>query len=246
MSLPPLEPDESLDPLFQGKLLFIQKRNGYRFSMDAVILARLTLAGKGDRVLDLGTGCGVIPLILSLNPDCGPLVGVEVQPELVELAERNVLLNGRQESIRILHMNFKDIKAHFEAGSFDVVVSNPPFGTPGTGRISPLPQRAVARHEIEASIEDVLDAALYALKTGGRLFVIYPASRLVRLICGLKKRSLEPKTLRMIHAREGAEAQLAVVHAIKGGGEELTVLKPLYIYNLQGRYTPEMEQLYSV
>jgi tRNA1Val (adenine37-N6)-methyltransferase len=245
MILPPLGPDESLDPLFHGKLLFIQKQNGYRFSMDAVILAKLTIAGKGDRVLDLGAGCGVIPLILSLDSRCGPLVGVEVQPDLVELARRNVLLNDRQESISILHMNLKDIKEHLEAGSFDVVVSNPPFGTPGTGRISPRPQRAVARHEIEASLEDVLEAAFYALKTGGRLFVIYPASRLVRLICGLKKRSLEPKTLRMVHAREGSEAQLAVIHAAKGGGEELTVLKPLYVYNVSGEYTAEMEDIYA-
>jgi tRNA1Val (adenine37-N6)-methyltransferase len=245
MILPPLAPDESLDPLFRGKLRFIQKRQGYRFSMDAVILAKLTAIGKGDRVLDLGTGCGVIPLILALDPICGPIVGIEIQPELVDLARRNVLLNGQEKSIRILEMNLKDIREHLSPGSFDVVVSNPPFGIPGTGRISPRPQKAVARHEIEASLEHVLDAAYYALKTGGKLSVIYPVFRLARLIGGLKVRSLEPKVLRMIHARRNSEAQLVIIQAVKGGGEELTVLKPLYIYRADGSYTKEMEGFYS-
>lgn len=245
MTSPSIGSDETLDSIFTGKLRLIQKRQGYRFSMDAVILARSVTTKRGEKVLDLGTGCGIIPVILALTSDCGPITGIEVQPELAELAGRNVLLNKYGDRIDILNMDLKKIRGRFEAGSFDVVVTNPPFGTPGTGRISPYPQKAMARHEIMASLEHVLDAAEYALRLGGRMYLIYPAPRLARLIHDLKERNLEPKWLRMVHAYRNSEAQLAVIHALKGGGEELLVMNPLYMYEENGRYTLEMEEIYS-
>lgn len=239
-------PDETLDTLFEGKLPLLQKRHGYRFSMDAVILARCTVAKDRDAIVDLGAGCGVISLILALQTKSKVIVGLEVQSELAELARKNVKINGQESRVRIDETDLRDIKSHYPAETFDVAVSNPPFGIPGTGRINPEPQKAAARHEISATLENVLDAASYLLKQGGRLFIIYPATRLVRLIDGLKRRVLEPKMLRMVHSHRDASAQLAVVQAAKGGGEELVVPNPLYIYERDGGYTQEMAAMYSL
>ncbi len=238
--------DETLDAIMNAALRLIQKKRGYRFSMDAVLLARSVITKKDDRVVDLGAGCGIIPLILASQGDCGPITGVEIQHDLADLAARNVQLNEKTERIHIVELDIREVKNRFGAESFDVAVSNPPFGKSGGGRVNPNPQRAIARHEVLLNLEELIEAAFYLLKKGGRFHLIYPVPQLARLLFLLKKTGLEPKTLRMVHTSRETAAQLVIIECLKGGGEELKIPQPLYLYELSGEYTEETSRMYTL
>jgi len=223
----------------------VQKRHGYRFSLDAVLLAGLSSLRPAEQVLDLGTGCGIIPLLLAGRyPDCR-FVGVEYQGSLALLAETNVRLNGLETRISLLQTDMQALPAHFPAAAFSVVLSNPPYRPLNSGRLNPDSQRALARHEIAASLQSVAHIAAYLLPPGGRLYLIYPAWRLVTLLSVLRQEGLEPKQLRLIYSRSDDQAVLAWLEARRGSGEELHVLPPLTIYRSDGRYSPEMAGLLS-
>ena len=237
-------PSSSRDTLFEGGLVCRQQKKGYRFSLDAVLLAGLTRVGPEDRVMDLGTGCGVVPLILAYRGRGAEKVGVELQPELAALARRNVEENGFSRSIRIEEMDFRRVKEVFPGGSFDVVTSNPPYRKVETGRVSSNPQRAVARHEIESSVEDVFAAADWLLPCGGRVSVVYPSTRLDHLLATAVKRGFSPKQLTLVHSSANGPGRLAWVECRKGGGEELWVTPPFFIYDKEGGYSRAMREFY--
>jgi tRNA1Val (adenine37-N6)-methyltransferase len=241
----PVPGDETLEPFGQGRLWVCQNKHGYRFSVDALLLAGLTELKPGDRVADLGAGCGIVSLILACRfPHCS-LTGVESQPALAALAERNVRLNGLEGRVEIRAAAMQDLPRQFPPAAFTAVVSNPPYRPVGSGRLNPVTEKAIARHELHGSLELVARTATYLLPPGGRLALIYPAWRLVHLCALMRSHHLEPKTLRLIHSRVGEEAKLVWVEARKGGREELKVLAPLVVYQDQGRYTVEMEALFS-
>lgn len=239
----PVPPDETLEPFGQGRLWVLQKKAGYRFSLDAVLLAGLTELRPGDRVVDLGTGCGIISLILACRFPQVSLVGVEAQPSLADLAERNVQLNGLAERITILTATMQDLPGHLPPAACDVVVSNPPYRPLGAGRLNPRTEKAIARHELQGSLAAVAQAARYLLPDKGRLLLIYPAWRTVHLISLLRAQRLEPKTLRFIHSRVGEPACLVWLEARHGGREEVHILPPMVIYEAPPRYTAEMAAL---
>ena len=245
VSTPPLLPDETLDTMFQGKLKVIQKKDGYRFSVDAVILGRLAQVSSEDRVIDLGTGCGIIPLILAATTQVKEIVGVEIQEELAELARRNAALNGCDGIIHIVKEDLKNLPVLYESGAFDFILSNPPFRKRATGRINPQEQKSIARHEIAISLQDVLTVARFLLKKQGKFFVIYPAFRLVDLFYEMRKNGLEPKTLQCVHSRVDTPARMVLVEGVKGGGVELQVKEPLVIYDAAGKYTEALQKVYS-
>ncbi len=237
-----LKPTETLDGLFQGALKIIQRREGYRFSVDAPLLASFVRLKRGERVVDLGTGSGVILLILAKRyPQVGELVGVEIQQELVELARRNVILNEMEGLIRIVHGDIRGIKNFFDAGSFDVVVSNPPYYPLHERRSGYLSQRAMARHEVAGGIREVMVASSYLLREGGRGYFIYPSRRAATLIHQMREARLEPKRMRWVHSFEGEPAKMVMVQGVKGAGEGLEVEPPLFIFRSPGEYTQEME-----
>jgi tRNA1Val (adenine37-N6)-methyltransferase len=238
-----IPPDETLEPFGQGRLWVFQKKQGYRFSLDAVLLAGLTELATGARVVDLGTGCGIVALLLARRFPLCSLVGVESQPALSSLAARNVRVNGLTGRVEIITGRMQNLSEHFSPASFDVAVSNPPYRPLGSGRLNPLAEKAIARHELEGSLELAAQTAAYLLPPGGRLFLIYPAWRLVHLCCGLRTNNLELKTVRFIHSRWGEEAKLVWAEARKGGGEELKVLPPLFVYTPGGDYTGELDQI---
>ena len=242
----PIPADETLEPFGRGRRLWVwQKKVGYRFSLDAVLLAGLTDLHPGDKVADLGAGCGIISLILACRfPHCS-FLGVERQPSLATLAERNVLLNGLVGQIDIKTDEMQNLFGQIPPHSFAVVVSNPPYRPLGSGRLNPTPEKASARHELHGSLEQVAKTAAYLLPSGGRLAVIYPAWRLAHLCCLLRSFRLEPKTLCLIHSRPGEDAKLAWVEARKDGGEELKIRPPLLVYDSKGGYSAEMEALFS-
>lgn len=223
-----------------------QEAKGYRFSLDAVLLAGLTHIKKADRVIDLGTGCGIIPLVIAYRGKTRhKITGVELQEELAELAAENATENNFGDRIEIRRADFREISCVFEASSFDLVLSNPPYRKPGTGLISPSTQKAIARHELTATIPDVLKAAGYLLREGGRIAVVYPAGRLGSLIGSAVEHGFSPKRLTVIYSSPGGPCRLVHLECSKGGGEELKIEQPFYIYREDGDYSDEMQGFYN-
>ncbi|MFZ5774430.1 MAG: tRNA1(Val) (adenine(37)-N6)-methyltransferase [Thermodesulfobacteriota bacterium] len=232
--------------LFGGRLLCLQHRDGYRFSIDAVLLAHFVSPAKGDRLLDLCAGSGVISLILAYRHTTLTITALEVQPALAALARESVGHNGYDERIAVLTGDCREAGALIAAGSFDWVVANPPFYKAETGRQNPNLEEAIARHELLADIDQVAGAASFALRTRGRAAFVYPASRLAALCRALAAANLAMKRLRMVHSYPGGAARLVLVEAVKNGGEELAVLPPLFVYQEQGgAYTPEVAAWYA-
>lgn len=234
------------DALFDGNIRCKQHSRGYRFSLDAVLLGNFISIRSAERVLDLGCGSGIVSLILAYRwPGCH-ITGLEIQPELVRLARENAALNSFQERIDILQGDLRRIAENVEAGSFDWVVGNPPYRKAGTGRVNLEPQQLVARHETTADVPSVVGAAAWALKNRGRAAFIYPASRAAGVIYELKRVGLEAKRLQTVYSFPGSPATLVLIEVVKGGGEELTILPPFYVYREPGGgYSPEMAACYN-
>lgn len=217
------------DAFFGGRLRVAQSRLGYRFSIDAVILAHFVRLRGAERVLDLGTGCGIIPLMLAFRHPRVRVWGVEIQAELAALAAANVAANRLDDRIVIIADDMRNLTATVTGGVMDVVVCNPPFRRPGTGRLNPSGQRAVARHEIDIGLPDILKVARRMVKTGGRLVVIQAAERLGELVWHLRSLGIEPKRLRTVHADGRREAKRVLLEGRPGGGTGLKIMPPLFL-----------------
>jgi tRNA1Val (adenine37-N6)-methyltransferase len=225
----PPSPDETLDTFFDGRLQILQKKKGYRFSIDAVLLGQFSRIRKNEKVIDLGTGCGILPLLLSQNTKAHSFVGVEIQKELAELANKNVRLNHLEDRVWILQKDFRELKEAFPPGSFDVVLSNPPYRKYRTGRVNPAMDKAIARHEIKGTLEDLISIASYLLPPKGRCYLIFPALRTIDLLVVLRSQKLEPKRLQFVHPHVGEEAKFILSESIKDSGVELKVIDPLIL-----------------
>lgn len=235
--------DETLDALFQGKLKIIQSKRGYRFSIDAVLLAHFVEIGGSEKIVDLGTGNGVIPLILARLHPSVRVVGLELQEEMVQRAQRSVDLNRLGEKVKILQGDVRSIKKFFSPRSFAAVVCNPPYRGPASGRINPDPEKRIARHEVQGRLLDFIRAGSYLLQPGGRMALIYPATRMLDLLQAMRGEGIEPKRLRLVHSFEEDMATLVLAEGIKGSGSELKVMPPLVVYTKERKYTPEMEAI---
>lgn len=239
---------ETLDSLSIGGLRFLQSESGYRYSLDPILLARFVEVKKRARVVDLGTGCGILPLLLARLSDAVECVGIELQPELAGRAARNVELNSLSERVHVWQGDIRAIRDTFPASHFDLVVSNPPYRQLDSGKIAPNDERAAARHELAGGLADFVTAAGWLLKNGGSFAVIYLVERLPELMAEMVARKIEPKRLRMVHPRQGEAARMVLLEGRKGGRPGLLVEKPLYIYEngVTGRdYTEEVLQMYE-
>ena len=234
------------DAFFDGKIKVMQHRGGYRFSIDAVLLAYHAAARPGDKVLDLGAGCGIIALIMASRLTELRIYAVEVQRELAELAAANVRQNRLDDRIDVLGTDMKLLRPPMTSGPCDLVVSNPPYRRPGSGRINPDTQRALARHEIKASLLDVLQTTRRMLRTAGRLVTIFTAERTADILSQMRIERIEPKMIRMIHSRREAEARLILVEGVKGGRPGLSVAPPLILYDDSGDYTAEVQRMFEL
>lgn len=236
---------ETLDEVFQGRLKIIQPKKGYRFSIDAVLLTGLTRIRPQDRVVDLGTGCGVIPLLIAFRSPAEYITGIEIQESFVSMARRNVDINNFSHLISIVQADLRNLQVGMVEGPVNLVVSNPPYGRLSSGRLNPNEERAIARHELFASLADVVRAAAQLLPRKGRFAIIYPARRLPNLLREISIGGFAPKHLTLIHTTLEAEAKLVHLESIKGGGEELRVHKPFAICQSDGSYTDEMNAMYE-
>jgi len=232
-------PDETLDTFLNGKLHVLQKKKGYRFSLDAILLSQFVRIRKNERAIDLGTGCGILPLLLSHTTKALSFVGVEIQKGLAECARKNVVLNHLDGRISILRQDFRKLRGTFPPGSFDVVLSNPPYRRYRSGRINPSVEKAVARHEIKGTLEDLIVIASYLLPPQGRCYLIFPALRTVDLFVALREGKLEPKRLQFVHPRIEGEAKLILTESVKTSGVELKIMNPLILHESdQGKSLP--------
>jgi tRNA1Val (adenine37-N6)-methyltransferase len=234
------------DSLFNGRIHCKQHCCGYRFSLDAVLLGNFISCRPAEKILDLGCGNGIVALILAYRWQRCHIAGLEIQPDLVKLARENVVQNNWQEKIRIVQGDLRQIDKHISAGEFDWVVSNPPYRKTGTGRMNIETEQLVARHETLADVASVVKAAAWALKNKGRTAFIYPAVRGATVLYELKKQGLEPKKMQTVYSYPGSPATLLLIESVKGGGEELTILPPFYVYQAAGgEYSAEMAACYS-
>jgi tRNA1Val (adenine37-N6)-methyltransferase len=219
--------DERIDE-FEG-LKVIQKITGPQFSVDAILLAKFVGIKKGDIVADLGTGGGIISLILGKRTEAERITAIEIQNELADISRRNISLNKLESKIEVIEADLRLVKEHFPSGQFDVVVSNPPYRLVGSGRLNPNTLKAIARHEIKCTLDDVLKSAFYLLKEHGKLAVVYRPDRLVDLIAGCRHNNLEPKRIQFIYPSIDREANLVLLEAMKNGNKETKVLNPLIL-----------------
>ena len=234
------------DSFFNGRLRLKQPRHGYRYSIDAVILASAVHPKPGETVVDLGTGCGVIPLILACRRPGIHIWGVELQAALSALAEENVRENDMASRVKVVCADMRDIRPERVGGPVDMVVSNPPYRRGRSGRVNPDRQRALARHEIAITLPEVVRAARKLLKTGGRFTVIYAAGRIAELISHMRAERIEPKRLRNIHSSDGQDARLVLVEGVRDGGPGMVVSPALIVFDGDGQYTEEMQAMFRV
>lgn len=239
-----IHPHERLDDLHRGGYHIIQDPKRFCFGVDAVILSGFARVKRGEDVLDLGTGTGVIPVLLAAKTEGRHFTGLEIQPESVEMAARSVRLNELEERVRIVEGDIKDAAGLFGGSSFDVVVSNPPYMNNGGGLVNPNEAKAIARHEILCTLEDVAAAAGKLLRPKGRFYMIHRPHRLTDILTLLRQYGLEPKRLRFVHPYVEKPPTMVLVEAGRGGRPMVKVDAPLVIYHAPGEYAEEIYRIY--
>ena len=244
------EKERSRDTLFDGELYCLQHRDGYRFSMDPVLLAHFVRLTGDEHVLDLGAGSGVIGLILlyRASASISSLTAFELQEGLAGLIRENIARNQFQKKMEAIEGDLREIRQYFEPESFSTVVCNPPFYTPGSGRQSKNKEAEIARHQVSCTLPDVISAAAMTVKNRGRVVIVYLASGLAALMVLLEQNRLRVKRIQLVYSYPGHStgASMVLVESVKNGGEGLDVMAPFYIYDSKGGdYSKEMQQLYN-
>ncbi|PKN76882.1 MAG: SAM-dependent methyltransferase [Deltaproteobacteria bacterium HGW-Deltaproteobacteria-10] len=237
--------EETLDEIIDGRLRVFQKKRGYRFSLDAILLAHFVSLKAKSKAIDLGTGSGIIPLVLATRFPNVAWTGLEIQTELAELANKSIELNCLQNHINIVFGDARKIKNIFPEHSFDAVTFNPPYRKINSGRINPDQEKAVARHEISGSLKEFLLAAKYLLKPAGKVFTIYPAKRLAHLVSLFRANSIEPKRMKFVFSDDKSVAEFVLVEGRAGAREELKIEPSLVIYGEDKMYTTQMNSIFS-
>lgn len=237
--------EETLDEILDGRLRVFQNKKGYRFSLDSLMLAHYVSLKPRTRTIDLGCGNGIILLILA---KCFPGVqfaGLEIQEKLAFLARKNSRLNDLEKRVEIVTGDARHIKNLFPPCSFETVIFNPPYRKLNSGRINPLEEKAIARHEIIGSLKDFLNASQYLLKPGGKVFTIYPAKRFIELADLFRRNNIEPKRMKLVYSDHNSEAEFTLVEGKQNGREELKIEPPFFIYEKNKSYTQEMSRIFS-
>jgi len=240
-----LKENERIDDLQRCGLKIIQNTKKFCFGMDAVLLASFAKAKKGEVVLDLGTGTGIIPIIMQAKTEGSHFTGIDIQEESVEMANRSIIMNNQQGLVEVRHMDIKEVAKEFKAASFDVVTSNPPYMTQSHGLLNPDMPKAIARHEIMCDLEDVVSAADYVLRPNGRFYMVHRPFRLIEIITTLTQHKLEPKRIKFVYPYVDKEPNMVLIEAIKGAKRRVTVEEPLIVYREPGEYTEDIYEIYG-
>lgn len=240
-----LKEDETLDDLQLGGIYVIQKENAFRFGVDAVLLANFAKVKRGMRVLDLCSGTGIIPFILSGKTEAAYITGLEIQEEMVEMASRSVKYNNLENRVEFIEGDLKNASLLKRIPKVEVVTVNPPYKLQNSGLINPNDKNAIARHEICCTLEDVIVACRILLKDNGRMYMVHRPDRLADILCLMRKHSIEPKTIRMVHPNTNKAPNIVLVEGQRDGGAFLKWEPPLYVYKSDGSYSEEIEKIYG-
>ncbi|MEK5161347.1 tRNA1(Val) (adenine(37)-N6)-methyltransferase [Paenibacillus sp. FSL R5-0527] len=239
----PIYGNERVDDLLTHDLRIIQSDEVFSFSMDAVLLARFAAVPKYGKVLDLCSGNGVIPLLLSTRTKAA-IEGIEIQPRVADMARRSVEMNGLTERIFIREGDLRELVKITGHGVYDAVTVNPPYMPLTGGDLKLNKYQAIARHEIHCSLEDVAVAAMRLVRPGGKVSMVHKPQRLAEIITVLRQHRMEPKLVRFVHPRAGAEANMVLIEALRDGKPDVRILPPLIVYGEDGQYCPEIMDIY--
>lgn len=240
-----LRENERIDDLQRNHYKIIQNPGRFCFGMDAVLLSGFAGAKEGDKVLDLGTGTGIIPILMEAKTNAAYFAGLEIQDESADMARRSVSLNHLEKKIEIITGDIREAVSLFGAASFDVVTSNPPYMTENHGLTNPEAPKAIARHEILCTLEDVISQAAKLLKPGGSFYLVHRPFRLVDIMVLMREYRLEPKRMKMVYPFVDKEPNMVLIQASRGGKPRVTVEKPLIVYKEPGKYTQEIYDIYG-
>lgn len=237
--------DESIDDLQLNGLRLIQKKSGFRFGVDAVLLSDFANVKKKHRVLDLCTGTGIVPFLIHGKYSPKEVWGVEIQEEMVEMANRSSQLNNTVDIVKFKCADLKDKGLVSELGRFDIVTVNPPYKLNNAGILNPNDKLAIARHEILCNLEDVIVSARKLLADNGRMFIVHRPERLADIFGLMRKYNIEPKRVKMIHPSAKKAPNIVLVEGQRDGGAFLKWEEPLYVYDENGNYTEEIDKIYG-
>ena len=240
-----LKDNERCDDLQRNGYRIIQKTDGFCFGMDAVLLSGFAQVKDGERALDLGTGTGIIPILLEAKTDGKHFTGLEIQEEMADMAARSVLYNHLEDKIEIITGDIKEASRLFGLASFDVVTSNPPYMNDAHGLKNPDMQKAISRHEVLCTLEDVVREASRLLRPGGRFYMVHRPHRLIEIITALTKHKLEPKRMKFVHPYVDKDANMVLIEAVRGGKPMMKLEAPIIVYKEQGVYTDEIYDIYG-
>lgn len=236
---------ERIDELQRNGYRIIQDPGRFCFGMDAVLLSGFARAKEGDSVLDLGTGTGIIPILMEAKTRASRFFALEIQEESADMARRSVALNGLEKKIQVVTGDIKEAEKYFNASSFDVITCNPPYMIGKHGLVNPDAPKAIARHEILCTLEDVIRQAAFLLKPGGSFYLVHRPFRLAEILSLLVAAKLEPKRMRLVYPYVDKEPNMVLLQAVRGGKSRVTVEKPLIIFEKPGVYTKEIHEVYG-
>lgn len=239
-----IKTDECLDDLQNG-LFIIQKQNGFKFGIDAVLLADFAKSARSSATLDLCTGTGIVPILLSEKTNTPKIYGLEIQEDIAEMAQHSVQYNNLNERVYITGGDLNNAPCIYGRSKFDKITCNPPYMKCGAGLQNDTDTKSVSRHEIMCTLDDVLRVSRELLISKGRFFMVHRASRLADILCTMRKYRIEPKQLRLVHPSPEKAPNLVLVEGMKDGGEELKILPPLYVYDSDGNYSEEINKIYG-
>ncbi len=241
-----LKDGERIDDLEYKDLKIIQNKDGFCFGIDSVILSDFAKEIRnGSKGLDLGTGTGVLGILLCGKTNLSKIYGIEIQEEVAEMANRSVKLNKLEDRFEIINEDIKNINNIFEKESFDFIVTNPPYKKINTGGTNENEKKLISRHEIKANLEDFIEISSKMLKDKGTLYMVHRPDRLIDIICELRNNKLEPKEIKFVYPNKEKEPNLLLIKAVKNGGRFLKVDKPLFVYDENGEYTKEILKIYN-
>lgn len=244
-----LKENERIDDLQYKGLKIIQNTKGFCFGIDSVILSDFAKnIKKGSKVVDLGTGTGIIGLLLCKKTELKEIVGVEIQKEVAEMANRSIKLNKLEDKFKILNTDINKIFEDklLEKNKFDVVVINPPYKEKGTGKINEVDSKIISRHEVKATLSDFIKVASNLLKDKGEIYIVHKPERMPDIIQKMRENKIEPKEIKTVYSNKKTEASLILIKGIKGANKFFKILEPVYIYEENGEYTKEIKEIYNI